>query len=90
MSKFDSNKFLTHLRQKWANRPCPMCGGGPWNVQNSTFQLLEFTEGGLTIGGPVVPVVPVVCMNCGNTVLVNAIVSGLVSAATPPKKEESK
>jgi len=90
MSKFDSQKFLTHLRLRWANRACPMCGGGPWTVQDSTFQLLEFSEGGLTIGGPVIPVVPVTCGNCGNTVLVNALISGVVLALPPPKKEVAK
>lgn len=92
MAKFDSNKAIHHLRTKWANRPCPMCGGGPWTVQDSTFQLMEFSEGGLVLGGPVLPVIPVVCTNCGNTVLVNAIVSGIMAPAppVPPSAEEKK
>ena len=53
-----------------------MCGGGPWNVHDTVFQLMEFHGGNIAIGGPVVPVVPVVCGNCGHTVLVNAITSG--------------
>lgn len=87
MAKFDTEKLLAHLRVKWANRPCPMCGAGPWQVQDSIFQLLEYSEGGLTIGGPVIPVIPVACANCGNTVLVNAIVSKALAPQTPPKKE---
>jgi hypothetical protein len=87
MAKFDTEQLLTHLRVKWANRPCPMCGQGPWQVQDSIFQLLEFSEGGLTIGGPVIPVIPVACTNCGNTVLVNAIVSKALVQQVPEKKE---
>lgn len=78
MGKIATGQILPHLRAKWAGRACPMCGIGSWNVQDSVFQLMEFNEGNVVIGGPVVPVVPVVCANCGNTVLVNAIISGLI------------
>lgn len=90
MAKFDSQKLINHLRQKWSSRPCPMCGGGPWSVQDSTYQLMEFQEGSLAIGGPIVPVIPVICGNCGHTVLVNAIVSGVVPPSPPPPQEEPK
>ena len=96
MAKVDSAKLLEHLRTKWTSKPCPMCGGGPWNVQDSAFQITEFSGGSLVVGGPVIPVVPVVCGNCGNTVLVNALVAKVVapppSSATPgvSKGEDSK
>ncbi len=82
MARFDGNTVITHLRAKWAGRTCPMCGVGNWNVQDSTYQLLEFNDRSLVVGGPVIPVVPVVCANCGNTLLVNAITVGLVKPAT--------
>ena len=78
MAAIDTQKLLEHLRAKWLNRPCPICQGGPWSVSDKTFQLLEFNQAGLTLGGPVVPVVPVICTNCGNTVLINALIVGLV------------
>ena len=87
MAKFDSAKLLSHLKVKWASRACPMCGSGPWSVQDSTFQLTEFNEGSMVIGGPVIPVVPVVCSNCGYTALVNALVSGAIRQPEPPKSE---
>lgn len=80
MAKFDASKAIEHLRTKWHGRPCPMCGAGNWNVQDSTYQLLEFNQGGLVIGGPVIPVIPIVCSNCGNTLLVNAITAGILAA----------
>ena len=88
MAKFESKKILAHLQSKWGQRSCPMCNGGPWNVQDSSFQLAEFNEGALVLGGPLVPVIPVTCSNCGNTVLVNAIVAGVVTA--PPPAAERK
>jgi len=89
MSKIDTQKMIAHLNSKWHGKPCPMCGSGPWNVQDSSFQLTEFNQGGMIIGGPLIPVVPVVCANCGNTVLVNGIVAHVVDVP-PAKPGESK
>lgn len=69
-----------------------MCGKGPWNAQARTFQLTEFHQGSFIVGGPVIPIVPVTCENCGHTVLVNAIIAGVVLReqslpVTPPEKQ---
>lgn len=91
MAKFDSKQLIDHLQLKWGSRSCPMCGKGPWNVHDSTFQLMEFSEGGgLVLGGPIIPVIPIICANCGNTVLVNAIVSGIVNPSGSTPKEGPK
>ena len=91
MSKFDSNKIITHLGEKWGPRPCPMCNKGPWNVADTTYQLMEYNEGNLVMGGPIIPLVPVTCVNCGYTVLINAILTGVVKPSPPlPRKEEQK
>jgi hypothetical protein len=79
MANLDVNKVIEHLRVRWSGRPCQMCGVGNWNVQNSIYQLLQFNQGAVVIGGPVIPVIPVTCNNCGNTVLVNAITAGLLT-----------
>jgi hypothetical protein len=76
--KVDTTALLEHLKRKWKGRSCQMCGTGNWNVQDKVFELAEFPQGSLMVGGPVIPVIPVVCSNCGNTVLVNAILSGAV------------
>lgn len=90
MAKIDEKKIISHLKEKWEARLCPMCGKGPWNVQDSTYQLMEFNEGAFVVGGPVIPVIPITCGNCGNTVLVNAILSGIMQSSAPPYKEETK
>ena len=80
MSKADSEKIIKHLQEKWSGRPCPMCGNAGWSVQDSVFELREFHGGTMVIGGSaLIPVVPVACNNCGNTVLINAIVAGVVN-----------
>lgn len=59
-----------------------MCQVGNWNVNDTVFELREFHGGGMVIGGgPIYPVVPVSCNNCGHTVLVNAVMTGLVVRA---------
>ena len=89
MSSFDTNKVIAFIAQKWSGRSCPMCGSGPWSVQDKVFQLSEFHDGNMVIGGPLIPVVPVTCNNCGYTVVVNAILAGAIPASAPPleKKE---
>jgi len=78
MSKINNQIMIEHLREKWKN-PCPMCGINNWNVQDTAYELREFHGGNVVFGsGPIIPVVPVICANCGNVVLVNAIVAGAV------------
>jgi hypothetical protein len=79
MSSFDSEKLITHLKEKWDGRRCPMCKSGNWSVQDKVFELREYHGGSMVIGGSaLVPVVPVTCDNCGNTILINGIIAGLV------------
>ncbi|MBA0014167.1 MAG: hypothetical protein H0Z53_00880 [Nitrosospira sp.] len=82
MAIFDTKKVIDFLSEKWGNRDCQMCGKGPWEVQDKAFQLMEFHQGNLVVGGPLIPVIPVTCTNCGNTVLVNAIISGAIKPET--------
>jgi hypothetical protein len=84
--QLDPDKVITHLRDKWGGRVCQQCGEGNWTVQAKAFELRQFHGGSLVVGGAVLPLVPVICTNCGNTVLVNAIVAGAMS----PQPDESE
>jgi hypothetical protein len=88
LSDFDPKKMINFLSEKWKGRDCPMCGQGPWSVQDKVFQLTEFNQGSMIIGGPVVPVIPVSCGNCGHTILVNALISEAISRGE--SKQEKK
>ena len=85
MAKIDSKAAIKTLEKQWGDKPCPMCSGPNWTVGNTVYQLAEFHKGDVVIGGSIVPVYPVSCTTCGYTVLVNAIISGMVSN-TPPDK----
>lgn len=80
----NTEKLINHLNEKWG-KPCPMCGSNNWNVSDKIYELREFHDGNLIIGsGPIFPVVPVSCNNCGNSIFVNALVSGAIER---PKEE---
>jgi hypothetical protein len=66
-----------------------MCGVDDWIVNDRVFELREFRFGGLTIGGDntVYPAVPVGCRNCGNTLLISAVFSGVIADLSPQGKK---
>ena len=82
----DGNKVVEHLRTRWHGTPCPMCTVGKWQVQESVYQLSEFKDGALVVGGPGIPVIPVTCGNCGNTILINAIAAGILKPGGAPNE----
>lgn len=90
--KRNVDKVIQHLNKKWGNRPCPMCGSNSWNVSDTVYEMREFHGGNLVLGtGPIYPVVPVSCNNCGNSVMVNALLSGAVDQpeVKPTKPEKN-
>lgn len=79
MANIDQDKLINILNEKWGNRPCNMCGTGNWIVSDKVFELREFNNGDLIIGGgPITPLVTITCSGCGNTILLNPIVIGLL------------
>lgn len=87
MAKFDSKKVIEHLNKNWGVlRKCPMCESSEWATSDKVFELREYHGGAVVFGGsPIVPIVTVTCRNCGNTVLVNVLVTGALEA---PKDEK--
>jgi len=75
-------QFVEHLRNKWKQRICPVCGSREWTVPNCLFELREFSGGKLVIGGGmnVYSVVPVICESCGYSLFFSAARSGLAKA----------
>ena len=79
MADSQSVKVISHLRTKWGARPCPMCGAQNWNVSDTVFELRQFHGGNLVLGqGPIIPIIPVTCVNCGNTIFINGIITGII------------
>lgn len=81
MSNLNGEKLIKFINNKWRNQLCPMCGQRVWNVSDKIFEIREFNDGNMVIGGPdssIMPVIPITCNNCGNTILINALVAELV------------
>lgn len=60
---------------------CPACQmSGTLSVMPTLMELREFHNGDFVIGGaPIVPLAVLTCKNCGNTLLINALTTGLIS-----------
>lgn len=80
MEKINGREVIEFLNSKWKGTGCPMCSGKEWIVSEKAFELREFQDGNLVLGGEsaITVVIPVTCKNCGNTVFINAIASGLM------------
>jgi len=77
MSNIESKKLIDHLTNKWVDNKCPLCATNRWNISDKIYELREYNEGTLVLGGTIVPLIPVTCQNCGNTVFINSIVIGI-------------
>jgi len=91
--EYDSKRLLDILTKKWKTKECSMCGDKAWHFGKNVFELRKYERGGMVFGGvPIIPVIPVTCNNCGNTVLVNALVTKMVepSEAARRDKEEDR
>lgn len=71
------------LNKKWPNSACPMCHVNSWAV-NGWITMLVSDKLGIVLGSPVVPIIALSCNNCGNTLMVNAIVAGVMPTEGPP------
>ncbi len=73
--KINTERLLRNLETRWNRIPCPYCQNSAWTVDPSVVTTVEVNENKtMVIGGKFQPLVPVTCRNCGNTVLVNALI----------------
>jgi hypothetical protein len=64
---------------------CPFCRDNRWQLFDDFLELRRFHHGDMYFGGDVYPCICLVCVKCGYTALVNAIVSGILEKE-PPKE----
>lgn len=74
------------ILKKWVNKLCPFCRKQQWIVNEQIFQLTQWQQGAIIIGGgmKVQPIISIICQNCGYTTISNAVITGLVKPQ-PPK-----
>ncbi|WP_139015778.1 hypothetical protein [Ensifer aridi] len=57
---------------------CPVCSQRNWGLLDHLLHVPIYHGGSLVVGGPTYPHVGLICQNCGNTQLINAVVSGVL------------
>lgn len=58
---------------------CPICSSREWQLIDHIVDLPIYRGGNFVVGGPSYPNVGILCRNCGNTHLINAVISGILS-----------
>lgn len=76
MTQDDINKMQAWFNSKGVNNTCSACGRNNWEA-GGVIAAPGFTSGGMTIGGPTVPMVTLACSNCGFVRLFAAVPIGL-------------
>jgi hypothetical protein len=73
-----TQKLVEHLKRTWSVQVCPMCKQSHWQVHGQVMLSLGSTPGHPSPAGQSLPCAVVVCQACGNSVIVNLIVAGIV------------
>ena len=73
------NKVIEFFDKKWGEfKQCPVCKQSDWTVFERVYDVREYHEEGMVLGGGAIPFVVTSCTNCGNTRFFNAIIVGVV------------
>lgn len=90
MSNYDSKQLIEYLNEKWKGKGCPMCDENQWAISDKAMEIREFHGGNLVVGqnSSIQPVIPINCGNCGNTMLVNGLIAGVIERPVEDKENE--
>lgn len=80
---YDKERFLQFLQEKWEQQICPLCQHNEWTISENIYELREYRgKNGYLLDGkipvPIVPLIPITCDYCGNTILINALLAGVI------------
>jgi hypothetical protein len=87
----DLKKVFDWVISRWGpTRACPYHPETPthWQI-GDIVQTLPYAGGNVVLGGRIYPLVTIICMTCGNTVFLNAVVAGLVPGQLAPDVSEN-
>lgn len=89
--KEKQEKALKWLNEKWENdkRACECCGNKEWQLAKDLVMPPRFEGDNLVIWGNCYPHLLITCLNCGNSKLFSAVLSGVV-VKKPKDKEKEK
>lgn len=75
-------RFIAILDTKWPDpKICPVCGNTAWDTVDVVFELKSYENARESSEqATVMPLVPLTCKNCGNTILINVLTIGVLTA----------
>ena len=76
-------RALAWLNEKWTQKDCPFHGPTNWDLRAAPGEVATVDGSDLTPGAAVYPFLMATCTICGYTVLVNALIAGVVRAQPP-------
>ena len=81
-SQDETQRLLLYAQSKWRRPNCQLCGHNQWAVDGPVQVPTSFRAGTfeaiLGATAPSLPCAAFTCRVCGNTVLVNLIIAGVV------------
>lgn len=78
LSQAEQQRVQSWLNTRGRQHSCPVCGANNWSIGDVVSAPI-YTNGGVQLGGPSVPMVQLVCSNCVYVRLFAAKPIGLVS-----------
>lgn len=91
LTEDQGQRVINYILEKSNHRQitCPICGQHEWSVNNLVTEMREFQNGNLVVGGDssIMPFVSITCNNCGHTLFINAIMSGIISPQVQSEKQ---
>jgi hypothetical protein len=72
-------RIIQHLKSAWTVQACPMCRKSNWEVHGPITFALGTSENFVTPGQNL-PCAAIVCQSCGNSLIINLVVAGIVRA----------
>ena len=71
-------KIVEHLKRTWTVQACPMCRNNNWEIHGQVTLTLGATPGRASAAGQILPCAVVICQVCGNSVIINLVVAGII------------
>lgn len=66
------------INARWSTKKCSMCGSNNWDITGHITLIVSDVPGLMQVGSPALPCAAAICQFCGNTVIVNLVVAGIV------------
>jgi hypothetical protein len=82
LTEAQTKKVIERIRAKGEPPTCTVCGSQSWSITPYLAEVRMFHGRDFVLGGTSIPLVPVICNTCGNTLLISAIVLGIIDRET--------